>query len=108
LAAAQAAHKAGDLGAIEEADAALEAAALREKEARRVEALKPQVKGGGRTIALRTVKSGKVADYTAFGRWVWTARATEMRAFLDELAIREGKAGTTAPGLELTEEKVAV
>lgn len=105
---ARAAREANNLAAIEAADQALEDAKLREKEAQRVEAFKPQVKGGGRALGLRTVKSGKITDKTAFGRWVWSARPDDMDRFLNEVAQREAKNGIIAPGLEIVETKVAV
>jgi hypothetical protein len=97
-----------DLAAAGNAKAFQTAAAELSKAAAKAGKQKVHATGGERAIGLRSVWNATVEDYTAFARWAWEHRASDMHGFLDDLAGKEVRAGQRAlPGVNITEERKA-
>jgi hypothetical protein len=110
----QEAAQTGDLAALEEAESALDNAALLEREARLAERFKPQAKveGMDRAVGLRTVYDVALSDADDAGqqlaRYFWQTQRTQVIDFYLELAreaVRKG--GRTIPGCNVTARQVA-
>jgi hypothetical protein len=61
----------------------------------------------GRTVALTTVKTGKVVNAEEFSLYLVRMLHPDMSELLDKLANRIARAGATAPGVEILTDQVA-
>ncbi len=97
-----------DLSAKEEIDATLQAAALAEAQANRLDKGKSQAQTGGRAIGLRTVWLSKIEDYVKALKFVKERHPEELKAFLDDVIAKDVKAGSREiDGVSIWDEKRA-
>lgn len=106
--AAQQAAATDDLAARHAADEAAKIADRANKAANRAEKAKPMAAGHGRAVSLRSVWSATLADPVAALRYYKTQQADELKAWLQDQADRDVRAGTRViPGFTITEERIA-
>lgn len=92
---------------MERAEALVQEARDADKQALKTDKAKPQAKGEGRAIGLRTVKVATLIDPKAAARWIWTYRNAELVAFMQIEAEKAMRAGVVnIDGYEITEERV--
>lgn len=67
---------------------------------------KPQAKGRGRAVSLRTRKIASVTNYTEAGRYLWLKYTSEFEPLINRLAQAEIDRGITSiPGVQVVEER---
>lgn len=99
----------GNLEASEDAERLLRAAKAADKDAVRAGKQKAHATGGERAVGLRSYYTAEVTDPIAFGKWAWNHCHSDYLQFLEGLAEREARRGSTGiPGLKITEERKAV
>ena len=80
-----------------------------EKHASRAAKDKGTAKGGQRAVTLRTKYTPTITDLTACARHYWATDRAALEALLADMVQRDVRAGKrNIPGVEITEERVAV
>ena len=97
-----------DLEALEQREAAIEAAKKAEANASRASKDKAHASGGGRAIGLRTRKFCRMTDRREAARYFWEKHQDRFDALLLEMAEEERKSGKSViPGFVIEEERTA-
>lgn len=101
--------RADDLAAQAQIEEQRKAVAAAERAANRADKVRANVAGGAKAITLRTNYSAEITDMTAFARWAWAHRKSEVEAFFHDLAAREVRTSQAPmPGVLIhTERKAA-
>lgn len=98
-----------NLEAAEDAERLLKAAGAAQKDAVKAGKQKAHATGGERAVGLRSYYTAEVTDPVAFGKWAWAHCHSEYLQFLEGLAEREARRGSSGiPGLKIIEERKAV
>ncbi len=98
-----------DLAAREEAERYADDAKAAESHAKHTAKDKAAAKGGARAVTLRSVWTGTITDLTATARHYWKTDRAALEDMIAEMVQRDVRAGKRdIPGVEITEERVAV
>lgn len=98
-----------DLAAREQAERALKDAARAERDANRADKAKAQATGGTRAVSLRSVWTATITDRRAALNYYLKTNPEAFVDVIQGLADHEARHGPrTSPGVEFTEQKVAV
>jgi hypothetical protein len=104
----EAARGGNDISALEQREAAIEAAKRAEADANRASKDKAHASGGGRAIGLRTRKFCRMTDRQEAARYFWKKNQDRFDALLLEMAEEERKSGKSdIPGFVIEEERTA-